>query len=203
MKADLSVFVNIGVHNRISFICSRRRSRTASRGHPVGKCFLFAFRLQDRQAGLCGDVNNLVGRQVLLPYPQILNVGRSDASVLDLDGFCRALALALHAADAADVADLARDGALVLIAAADEHSLLIRHLLDDFLRAGISAGHAADALVAVDLGNAVDDVHRAELAGSGAVAEADAGEAALLVALAAEQHGSLAILGPFVVEALD
>ena len=123
--------------------------------------------------------------------------------VLDLDGFCRALALALHAADAADVADFARDGALVLIAAADEHSLLIRHLLDDFLRAGISAGHAADALVAVDLGNAVDDVHRAELAGSGAVAEADAGEAALLVALAAEQHGSLAILGPFVVEALD
>ena len=37
VKADLSVFVNIGVHNRISFICSRRRSRTASRGHPVGK----------------------------------------------------------------------------------------------------------------------------------------------------------------------
>ena len=38
--------------------------------------------------------------------------------VLDLDGVRRALTLALHAADAADVADLARDGALVLIAAA-------------------------------------------------------------------------------------
>ena len=75
--------------------------------------------------------------------------------VLDLDGFRRALALALHAADAADVADLARDGALVLIAAADEHSLLIRHLLNDLLRAGLGAGAAADALVVVDLNNAI------------------------------------------------
>ena len=46
-------------------------------------------------------------------------------------------------------------------------------------------------------------MHGAELAGLGAVAETDAGEAALLIALAAEQHGSLAILGPLVVEALD
>ena len=123
--------------------------------------------------------------------------------VLDLDGVRRALTLALHAADAADVADLARDGALVLIAAANEHGLLVRHTLDDLLRAGIGAGHAADALVAVDLGDAVDDVHRAELTGSGAVAEADAGEAALLIALAAKEHGGLAILRAGVVEALD
>ena len=46
-------------------------------------------------------------------------------------------------------------------------------------------------------------MHGTELTGPGTVAETDAGEAALLVALAAEQHGSLAILGPFVVEALD
>ena len=86
--------------------------------------------------------------------------------VLDLDRFRRALLLALHAADAAGVADLARDGALVRVAAALQDGLPVGDLLDELLRADVAAGEAADALVAVDLRNAVDDVHGVELAGA-------------------------------------
>lgn len=73
----------------------------------------------------------------------------------------------------------------------------------DLLGAGIDTSTAADALFAVDLGNAVNDAHCAELAGVGTVAQADAGESAVHIALAAEQHGSLAVFGPLVVEALN
>ena len=122
--------------------------------------------------------------------------------VFDNDRVCGALALALHAADAADGADLHDLSALVHIAA-DRHDLLaFGDELHDALRAGIDAGAAADTLVAVNLGNAVDDVHCVELAGLDAVAEADAGEGAELIALAAEQHCRLAVLGTVVVEAL-
>ena len=73
----------------------------------------------------------------------------------------------------------------------------------DLLGTGIDTSTAADALFAVDLGNTVNDAHCAELAGVSAVAQADAGEAAVHIALAAEQHGRLAVLGSLVVEALN
>ena len=64
----------------------------------------------------------------------------------DLDGVGRALALALHAADAAVIAYLHDSGALVLIRAGGHDSLALGQELDDALGAGIRAGAAADAL---------------------------------------------------------
>ena len=81
--------------------------------------------------------------------------------------------------------------------------LVIGNELDDLLGAGIDAGAAADALLTVDLCNAVNDVHCAELAGVCAVAETYAGKAAVHIALAAEQHCCLAVLRSVVVKALD
>ena len=61
----------------------------------------------------------------------------------DLDRVSRAFALALHAADAAEVAHLHDLGALVLVRAAWLHALGSGQKLDDALRAGIGAGSAA------------------------------------------------------------
>lgn len=123
-------------------------------------------------------------------------------SVFDNDCVGGALALALHAADAALVADLHDGSALVAAGAGDENMLIIIDELDYLLRAGIDARTAADTLLAVDLCNAVNDAHCAELAGICAVAESYAREAAIHIALTAEQHSRLAVLGSLVVEAL-
>ena len=123
-------------------------------------------------------------------------------TVLDDYRVSRALALALHAADAAFVTDLHYGSALIAAGACDENVLIVRNELDDLLRAGINTCAAADTLFAVDLCNAVNYAHCAELAGICTVAEADAGETAVHVALAAKQHCSLAVLGSLVVETL-
>lgn len=123
--------------------------------------------------------------------------------ILNNDCVSRAFLLALHAADAACVADLHDNCALVAAGACGHNVLVVRNELDDLLGAGIGACAAAYALLAVNLCNAVDNFHCAELAGIDTVAETDAGEAAIHVALAAEQHCSLAVLGSLVVEALD
>ena len=129
--------------------------------------------------------------------------GNIDASqaVLNDDRVGRALALALHAADAALVADLHNGSALIAAGACDENVLIVRNELDDLLRAGVNTRAAADTLFAIDLCNAVNDAHCAELAGICTVAEADAGKAAVHVALAAEQHCCLAVLRAAVVKA--
>ena len=119
----------------------------------------------------------------------------------DLDGVSRAFALALHAADAAEVAHLHNLCALIMVAAGRHDLLALGNELDDALGAGVGTCAAANTAGTVDLCNAIDDMYRVELAGSGAVAETDAGESAGLVALAAEQHGSAAIDGAGVVEA--
>lgn len=114
----------------------------------------------------------------------------------------RAFSGAFSAADAARLAHLHNLRALILIAAGDDNVLLLGYHGDDALGAGIGAGAAADTLIAVDLGNAVDYFHRAELAGFHAVAHAYAGVGAELVALSAEQHRRAAILRAGIIEAL-
>ena len=120
----------------------------------------------------------------------------------DLDRVGRALALALHAPDAAVVAHLHDLAALVLVRAAGLDTLAFGQELDDALRAGVSARAAADTLGAIDLSDAVDDVHGVELARSRAVAKPDAGKGTGLVALSAEQHRGTAVLRAGIVEAL-
>ena len=131
-------------------------------------------------------------------------LGNIDASqtVLNNDRVGRALALALHAADAALVADLHDGSALIAAGACDENVLIIRNELDDLLRAGVNTRAAADTLFAIDLCNSVNDAHCAELAGICTVAEANAGKTAVHVALAAEQHCCLAVFRTTVVKAL-
>ena len=121
--------------------------------------------------------------------------------VLDDDSVCGALSLALHAADAADLTHLHNLSALVLIAANGHDLLALGDELDDVLGADVNTCAAANTLVAVDLCNAVNDLHCAELAGIDTVAKTYAGEGAHLVALTAKQHCSLAVLGTVVVEA--
>lgn len=123
--------------------------------------------------------------------------------VLNNDCVRGALALALHAADAAGVADLVDGSALIVARAGDLDMLVVGNELDDLLRADVDAGTAANTLFAVDLGNAVNNMHSAELAGIHAVAETYAGKAAVHIALAAEKHCGLAVLGSLVVKALN
>lgn len=123
--------------------------------------------------------------------------------VFDDDCVCRAFLLALHAANTACFANLHHLCALVHAAACYEHVLVIRNELDNLLGAGISTSTTADALFAVNLCHAVNDIHCTELAGIDTVAEAYAGKAAVHIALAAEQHCGLAVLGSLIVEALE
>lgn len=131
-------------------------------------------------------------------------LGDIDACEIILDDYRvgRTLALALHAAYAALVTDFHDGSALIAAGASDENVLIIRNELDYLLRACVNARAAADALFAVDLRNAVNDAHCAELAGICTVAKADAGETAIHVALAAEQHRCLTVFGSIVVKAL-
>ena len=128
-----------------------------------------------------------------------------NASQVVLDGDCvrGALLLALHAADTACITNLIKLCTLIHAVACNHNRLVIGDNLNKLLGADINAAAAADALFAVNLGNAVNDVHCTELAGVYTVAQTDTCEAAVLVALAAEQHGCLAVLGSLVVEALE
>ena len=121
--------------------------------------------------------------------------------VLNDDSVCGALTLALHAANAADLTHLHDLSALVLIAANGHDLLALGDELDDALGADVNTCATANALVAVDLCNAVNDLHCAKLAGRDTVAKTYASEGAHLVALAAEQHSCLTVLGTVVVEA--
>ena len=123
--------------------------------------------------------------------------------ILDSDSIRGAFALALHTADAAGFTYLVDRSALITAGAGNLNVLIVGNEPYDLLGAGIDTRAAADALFAVNLGNAVNDAHCAELAGVGTVTQADAGEAAVHIALAAEQHGRLAVLGSLVVEALN
>ena len=72
--------------------------------------------------------------------------------VLDDDSVGRALSLALHTADAAEVAHLHDLCALVHIAAGGHDLLAFGDQLYDALGAGIGTGAAGDAVVSVDNG---------------------------------------------------
>ena len=128
-----------------------------------------------------------------------------NASEVVLDGDCvgGAFLLALHAADTACITNLIKLCALIHAVACNHNRLVIRNELNKLLGANISTAATADTLLAVNLGNAVNDVHSAELAGVYTVAKSDTCEAAVLVALAAEQHSCLAVLGSLIVEALE
>lgn len=119
------------------------------------------------------------------------------------DRICGALTLTLHAADAACIADLVDSCALIMARACDFDMLVIGNESDDLLGADIDASAAADTLFTVDLCDTVNDVHCAELAGIGTVAETDTCKAAVHIALAAEQHCCLTVFRAVVVKALE
>ena len=123
--------------------------------------------------------------------------------VLYDDSVGRALSLALHTADAAGFTYLVDRSALITAGAGNLNVLIVGNEPYDLLGAGIDTRAAADALFAVNLGNAVNDAHCAELAGVGTVAQADAGEAAVHIALAAEQHCCLTVFRAVVVKAFE
>ena len=116
------------------------------------------------------------------------------------DGIDRAFTLALHAADAADLAHLHDLRALVVAAAGWHDLLFFGNQLNNALRAGIHAGAAADTVVAVNLGNTIDNMHGIKLAGFGTVSETNAGEGTELAALTAEKHGCTTVFRSVVVE---
>ena len=97
-----------------------------------------------------------------------------------LDGNCagRTVLLALHAADTAHLADLAGDGALVLIGAHDHSRRLAVGDLDQMLGADLGALAAADAEIPVNNGKLVTKLDGVVFAFLRAVAETYAAEAA-------------------------
>ncbi len=108
---------------------------------------------------------------------------------------------AYGAADAADVAVLAQNGALLLGVAGDSDVRVIGHLDDKVLRADAGAGHTACAFLVVDSGNSVPDGYCAEGTGLDAGPEAKAAVGALIGSLAAaETHRSVAVRDTGVVE---
>ena len=82
------------------------------------------------------------------------------------------------AADAADFAGLRDELAHILAGAVDGDAAGLRQDVDDLLRAGVRAGAASDALVAVYLRYAVFHMDGVEFAGLDAVAQTDAAELA-------------------------
>lgn len=112
------------------------------------------------------------------------------------------LSCAFAAAYAAHFAHFHHLCALVLIGAGDNNVLLFGYHGDNALGAGIGTRAAPNAFIAVDLCNAVDYFHSAELAGFYTVAHANAGISAQFIALAAEQHSGAAVLRAGIIEAL-
>ena len=94
--------------------------------------------------------------------------------VLQEDRLVRAVAHAEAAGNAADLAGLVDQRALVLVGALDRGLRGNGLHLDDVARAGHGAGRAAGALFAVHDGHAVDDVDGVKLARAGAVAQTQA-----------------------------
>ncbi len=132
-------------------------------------------------------------------------LGNVNASQVVLDDDCvgGAFLHALHAADTACITNLVKLCALIHAVACNHNRLIIRNELYELLGANINTAAAADTLFAVNLSDTVYDVHCTELASVYAVAETDTCKAAVLVALTAEQHSCLAVLGSLVVEALE
>lgn len=132
-------------------------------------------------------------------------LGNINASKIVLNDDCvgGAFLLALHAADTAGITNLVKLCTLIHAVACNHNRLIIRNELDELLGANVSTAAAADTLLAVNLSNAIDNAHCTELASVYAVAETDTCEAAVLVALAAEQHSCLAVLRTAVIEALE
>ena len=80
--------------------------------------------------------------------------------VLHLDGAGRTDALAFFAADTAGGANLARHGALVAVAARNNHLLGVGNQRNQVVGAGLDADAAADTVAGVDLRHAVPDKNR-------------------------------------------
>jgi hypothetical protein len=87
--------------------------------------------------------------------------------------------LAYSAADAADIADLAKRSALLVRGAGDVHIGVIWNRVDYLFRTCIDAGKASRAALMVDKGDAVDKADGPERAGIDATAKADAAVCAL------------------------
>jgi len=117
------------------------------------------------------------------------------------DGPDRALTLALHAADTAHVTLFHHSRALILGGAGGHDLLCVGDQPNDIFRAGLGAGTAADALFMVGFRHAVDDMHGVKFAGLYAVAVANAGKEAVLIASVAENHGGLAVMRAVVIKA--
>lgn len=94
--------------------------------------------------------------------------------VFNGDRTCRTVLLALHAAYAAHLADLAGDGAFVLVGAHDLRRLLAVGYLDELLGTYLGALAAADAEIAVYNGNLIAKLDGVIIAFPCAVAETDA-----------------------------
>lgn len=143
-----------------------------------------------------------------LSRADIDTVTASDARVIihdcqivdDLDGVGRTFALTLHTTDTAEIANFHDLAALILVRTSRFDTLGSRQKLDYALRTGVCTGAAANALGTVDLSDSVYDVNGVEFTDARTVAEADARKGACLIALAAEKHGSAAILRPGVIE---
>ena len=171
-------------------------------GFKSGFLFLLGFLgFHSRQAGLdlvkllrrMEEILDSAGRALDDAHTALLALFVVDGSevVLDVDGVEFACSLAHATADAGDRAVLAGVGTLLSVVAADNDlGLVLGNDLDQAVGAGLDAGAAACALVAVDDSNTLDDVDRIEFAGSFAVAQSQTSVGAGLAA-AEELLGSL------------
>ena len=121
--------------------------------------------------------------------------------VQNVDGIVIALALTQVAADAADVADLARQRAALMVGAGDDDVGVVGHRDDDLARADLNALHTAGALIRVHARHTFDDVDGVKLADRNAGAEAKAARGAGRRAVSCDEHGRAAV-GDAVIDAL-
>ena len=106
--------------------------------------------------------------------------------VFDVDRVKFAGSLTHAAADAGDITALAGIRALLgVVAADDDLGLVVGNDLDQVVGAGLDAGAAAGALVAVYDSHALDDVDGIKLAGSFAVAQSQTSVGAGLAGISA------------------
>ena len=121
--------------------------------------------IKDDVAGALGSAGTAVGALGVIDVCQVVN---------NMDCVKLTVLLADLAADAADLAVLANSSALIGGIAGYENLCIIGNLLNELLGTGSCTAHAANALLMIDLGNAVDDVNSVKGAGGNAVTEAHA-----------------------------
>lgn len=106
----------------------------------------------------------------------------------NMDGIKITLAFTQVAADAANVTNLTRDRAALVVGAGDDDVCVIRYRNDDLAWADLHALHAARAFVRVHTGHAVHNVDCVEFADRNAGAEAETAGRASRRAVAGHKH---------------